>query len=147
MVGPHLLEGGDSPLALNVLHYIHSQTAHESTFSERGRGKGPANGIRLWGRKGTPVINSKTIQRAIGQYLDDEGETVVTLAEKLEVSHPTVVRWRSGDTKVIRSQHWVKLRYLLAQVPQLSSGLTFVPSSGAWRGAPAPSSGSRGRPM
>ena len=35
----------------------------------------------------------------------------------------------------------------LTQVPQLSSGLTFVPSSGAWRGAPAPSSGSRGRPM
>jgi hypothetical protein len=59
------------------------------------------------------VTNSEAIQRAIAKYLDHEGETVVTLAEKLAVSHPTVVRWRNGETRVIRAQHWAKLRLLL----------------------------------
>lgn len=82
------------------------------------------------------MINSKAIQRAIGQYLDGEGETVVTLAEKLDVSHPTVVRWRSGDTKVIRSQHWVKLRYLLA--PYLEDdAYTVAEPSAAYEAGPA----------
>lgn len=83
------------------------------------------------------MINTKAIQRAISQYLDHEGETVVTLAEKLDVSHPTVVRWRSGDTRVIRSQHWAQLRYLLA--PYLEDGnLAVSEPSAAYDANPAP---------
>jgi hypothetical protein len=67
-----------------------------------------------YARRNRSVTNSEAIQRAIARYLDHEGETVVTLAEKLEVSHPTVVRWRNGETRVIRAQHWAKLRLLLS---------------------------------
>lgn len=83
------------------------------------------------------MINSKAIQRAISQYLDHEGETVVTLAEKLDVSHPTVVRWRSGDTRVIRSQHWAQLRYLLAPYLEDEAAVVAEPSA-AYDATPAP---------